>query len=161
MNDSARPSFRSLDRDECMAILGRNSVGRIAYTSGNRVQIEPLSYVQHGAWLYGRTSNGSKLAATSTHWAPVAFEVDEVEAVFQWRSVVVHGGFYTLVDDGRADHDAEWWQGVQLLRGLIPDTFSGDDPVGFRTVLFRMAVQDVTGREAVPGRVPVLAVAAA
>jgi hypothetical protein len=75
-----------------------------------------------------------------------------VEELFRWRSVVVHGGFYTVVDDGLALHDEEWWQGVQLLRTLIPGTFTGNDPVGFRTVLFRLAVQEVTGREAVPGQ---------
>jgi hypothetical protein len=65
--------------------------------------------------------------------------------------VVVHGGFHTVADDGVAGHDEEWWEGVRLLRTLIPDTFTAGDPVGFRTVLFRMAVQELTGREAVPG----------
>jgi nitroimidazol reductase NimA-like FMN-containing flavoprotein (pyridoxamine 5'-phosphate oxidase superfamily) len=150
MSDLTKPRFRSLPREECTAILARNHVGRLAYAAGSRVEIKPLNYVLHEGWLYGRTSRGGHLEANAT-WAPVAFEVDEVEEIFRWRSVVVHGGLYTMVDDGRALHDEEWWQGVQLLRTLIPATFTGDDPVEFRMVLFRMAVQEVTGREAVPG----------
>lgn len=151
MSDPRNPSFRTLSREECTAILARNHVGRLAYTAGNRVEIKPLNYVLHEGWLYGRTSRGAHLEASETTWEPVAFEVDEVEEFFRWRSVVVHGGLYTMADDGRALHDEEWWRGVQLLRMLIPGTFTSDDPVGFRTVLFRMAVQEVTGREAVPG----------
>ncbi len=154
MSDPTYPQFRSLGREECTAILARNHVGRIAYAVGNRVDIVPLNYVYHDGWLYGRTSQGAQLAASATTWAPVAFEVDEVEELFRWRSVVVHGGFYTVVDDGLALHDEEWWQGVLLLRTLIPATFTGDDPVGFRSVLFRIAVQEITGREAVPGEAP-------
>ncbi|HEU4884750.1 MAG TPA: pyridoxamine 5'-phosphate oxidase family protein [Longimicrobium sp.] len=155
------PRFLTLSRDECMAILARNHVGRLAYAVESRVEIKPLNYVYRDGWIYGRTSPGAQLAASSESWAPVAFEVDEVEELFRWRSVVVHGGFYTMADDGLALHDEEWWHGVQLLRTLIPGTFSGDDPVRFRMVLFRLAVQEITGREAVPGQVPAPAEAVA
>lgn len=161
MSNPQRPRIRSLDREECTAILDRNHVGRIAYARENRVDIEPLNYVHHDGWLYGRTSPGAKLAATDRTWAQVAFEVDEVEELFRWRSVVVHGGFYTLVDDGRMAHDHEWWQGIQLLRTLIPETFTGGDPVRFRTVVFRIAVQEITGRESAPGELSALAAAGA
>ena len=151
MSNLSNPRFRTLSREECVAILARNHVGRLAWAVESRVEIKPVNYVYHEGWLYGRTSQGALLADAAATWAPVAFEVDEVEELFRWRSVVVHGGFYTVVDDGLALHDEEWWQGVQLLRTLIPETFTGDDPAGFRTVVFRLAVQEATGREAVPG----------
>lgn len=156
MKDQSNPRFRTLPREECTAILARNHVGRLAWAVGSRVEIKPVNYVHHEGWLYGRTSQGAHLEASAATWAPVAFEVDEVEELFRWRSVVVHGGFYTVVDDGVALHDEEWWHGVQLLRTLIPGTFTGHDPVGFRMVLFRIAVQEVTGREAIPGKAPAL-----
>lgn len=158
MSDSSNPGFRTLSREECTAILTRNRVGRLAWAVGSRVEIKPVNYVHLDGWLYGRTSQGAHLEASATTWAPVAFEVEDL---FRWRSVVVHGGLYTVLDDGVALHDEEWWQGVLLLRTLIPATFTGDDPVGFRSVLFRIAVQEITGREAVPGGAPALAEAAA
>jgi len=154
MSDPTHPRIRALGRDECVAILARNHVGRIAYAWQNHVDIEPLHYVYADGWLYGRTSHGAKLETTGTTWWPVAFEVDEVEGLFRWRSVVVHGGFYTLAEDGPDVEREEWAKGVALLRTLVPGTFTDDDPVSFRTVVFRMAVQEVTGREADPGDAP-------
>ena len=151
---AARPQIRDLSRDECEAILARNHVGRLAYSHNNRVDIEPLHYVHHGEWIYGRTSHGAKLEATGYEWWPVAFEVDEVEGVFQWRSVVIHGGFYTLDEHGPEWQQGEWRRGVELLRQLIPETLAEGDPVPHRRVLFRIALQEVTGREAVPGGAP-------
>ncbi|HEX5870360.1 MAG TPA: hypothetical protein VFY65_08095, partial [Longimicrobium sp.] len=47
--------------------------------------------------------------------------------------------------------EAAFNKGVDLLRELIPETLTPGDPVPFRTVLFRIAVQEMTGREATPG----------
>jgi hypothetical protein len=149
-----QPVIRALDRAECEQILARNHVGRLAYAWQNHVDIEPLHYVFHDGWIYGRTSHGAKMEAVGYTWWPVAFEVDEVEELFRWRSVVVHGGFYVLPEDGSERQADEWEQGVALLRTLLPETLTADDPVSFRTVVFRMAVQEVTGREAVPGGAP-------
>ncbi|MEW5931009.1 MAG: pyridoxamine 5'-phosphate oxidase family protein [Gemmatimonadota bacterium] len=150
MSTNATPRIRTLDRAECDAVLARNHVGRIAYARGNRIDIQPVHYVYHEGWIYGRTRHGALLETTGETWWPVAFEVDEAEELFRWRSVVVHGGFYTVPPDGAEDQQREWEQAVALLRGLLPETFTPDDPVAFRQVLFRIAAQDVSGREALP-----------
>jgi nitroimidazol reductase NimA-like FMN-containing flavoprotein (pyridoxamine 5'-phosphate oxidase superfamily) len=147
---AARPSIRELNREECERILARNRVGRLAYTRQNRVDIEPLHYVYHDGWIYGRTSHGAKIEATGNEWWPVAFEVDEVEDVFQWRSVVVHGGFYVMDEHGPDWEAASWRRGVELLRQIVPETLAEGDPVPHRRVVFRVALQEVTGREATP-----------
>jgi uncharacterized protein len=154
MSTTPAPRIRSLDRAEIDQILARNYVGRLAYAWKNHVDIEPLHYVYDSGWIYGRTSAGTKLEATGETWAPVAFEVDEVEGIFQWRSVVIHGGFYVLDEAGAEWEQAEWRRGVELLRRLIPETLSENDPVAFRTVIFRIAVQEASGREATPGDAP-------
>ena len=146
-----QPRIRTLSREECEQILTRNHVGRLAYSWKNHVDIEPLHYVFDGEWLYGRTSPGAKLTATGEEWWPVAFEVDEVEGLFQWRSVVVHGGFYAIPEDGPEWREAARERSLELLRALVPETLTPDDPAPLRTVLFRIAVQEVSGREATPG----------
>lgn len=147
---TARPVFRDLDRSECDAILSRNHVGRLAYSRGNRVDIEPVHYVYSKEWIYGRTSVGRKIEMTGYDWWPVAFEVDEVQNLFRWTSVVVHGGFYTLEKEGSDTAAQTWENAVELLRTLIPETFTDDDPVPERTILFRIAVQEIRGRSAMP-----------
>lgn len=148
---ATRPRIRALESEACERILARNHVGRMAFAHQNRVDIEPLHYVYQDGWLYGRTSYGAKLQATGQEWWPVAFEVDEVEGIFQWRSVVIHGGFYVMDEHGPDWEVAQWRRGLELLRKLIPETLAEGDPVPHRRVLFRISVQEMTGREAEPG----------
>src|SRR5215213_2929419 len=104
---AAPPSFRALTPDECEALLVRNSVGRLAFSFHDRVDVEPTHYVYEDGWIYGRTSFGSKITPIRhSHW--VAFEVDEADGVFDWRSVVVHGGLYFLDPDGAPEEREEW-----------------------------------------------------
>lgn len=151
MSVTPNPVIRHLGREECVAILARNHVGRLAYTRSNMIDIEPVHYVYADGWIYGRTSEGKKIDTTGYSWWPVAFEVDEVEELFRWRSVVVHGGFYTIPFNGVDWQVEEWERGVEALRTLIPETFTEADPVAFRTIMFRIAVQEISGREATPG----------
>lgn len=139
------PSFRDLTSDEAVAVLARNDFGRLAFTLRNRVDVQPLHYVYDDGWLYGRTREGAKIE-TLRHNQWVAFEVDEVAGPFDWRSVVAHGGFYLLSPDGAGQ--PTWEHAVTQLRRLLPEAMTPDDPVPFRTIVFRIAVQELTGRAA-------------
>ena len=82
---TSAPTFRELPRDECDALLARNHVGRVAFSFHDRVDLEPVHYVYAEGWIHGRTAPGAKVAVLRHHpW--VAFEVDEVEGLFRWRS---------------------------------------------------------------------------
>ena len=144
---AARPIFRALLPEECTALLGRGHVGRLAYVLHGQVGIVPIHYVHAGGWLYGRTAAGEKLAALRSHpW--VAFEVDEVDGPFDWRSVVVRGAFYRLTRDGPAADRARWERAAAAVRTIVPGSFTADDPTPQRDVLFRIHLGEVTGRSA-------------
>ena len=89
------PRFRSLTERDCRALLRHHHAGRLAFTLRDIVDIEPISYVLDGHWLYARTAPGTKLAKLR-HNPFVAFEVDEIVGPFDWRSVVAHGTAYFL-----------------------------------------------------------------
>jgi uncharacterized protein len=130
-------------------MLSRHNVGRIAYASGPRVDIEPINYVYVDGWIYCRTSRGTKVAVIQHHqW--VAFEVDEVDGLFDWRSVVVHGGAYFLDSDSPAVDHHSFAHGVELLSALVPGTRTGHDPTPFRLLIMRIHLDEVTGRAATP-----------
>lgn len=139
------PRLRVLDRAECLALLDRNRVGRLAYARHDQVGIVPLHYVHADGWIYGRTSWGEKLAALRHHpW--VAFEVDELQSTFEGQSVVVRGAFYVLHRDGPLADRARWTRAVELLRTLVPATLTPDDPTPARDVVFRIHVGEISGR---------------
>lgn len=141
------PHIRDLNRDECLELLERNSVGRIAFSHRDRVDIEPLHYVLDGEWIYLRTSAGSKVA-TIVHNQWIAFEIDEVEELFRWRSVVVHGSIHLVTADASGVETHE--HAIEAMRQIIPEALTETDPVPFRDVILRIHLDEVTGREAEP-----------
>ncbi len=147
MYKTTQPVFSELSAADCRVLLERNHVGRLAFAVEGQVDIQPVHYVMGEDWIYGRTSQGTKLRALEHNWR-VAIEVDEIDGLFEWRSVVVHGGFYILSPDGTPSEAARWQDAVEALRRLVARTFKEDDPVPFRDVVFGIAVQDVSGRKA-------------
>ena len=141
------PKFRELSRGECVELLERNQSGRIAYSFHDRLDIEPISYVFADGWIYGRTSPGSKLITIRHHhW--VAFEVDEIEGRYDWRSVVVHGSMYVLHPNG-GDRDREAYQtALDVIQSAEADALTPTDPTPHRNELFRIYVDEMIGRAA-------------
>jgi len=147
---AARPgdvSFHELSRDEIEAMLLRNRVGRLAFTLHDRVDIQPIHYIYERGWLYGRTSEGDKIAVLK-HNQWIAFEVDEVTDLFDWRSIVIHGSLWIMSPRGSPRSEELWTKAAELVSKIIPGALTENDPVGFRQTLFRIAVSDVRGREA-------------
>lgn len=147
---SSAPTFRELSRDECDALLARNHVGRVAFSFHDRVDLEPVHYVYADGWLYGRTAPGAKVAILRHHpW--VAFEVDEVQGLFDWRSVVVHG----VVDMPEADGspaDREAYERILTrIRTVLPSALGASDPAPERVLPFRIHVDTISGRAASTG----------
>lgn len=142
--------LRELSRSEIDAILARNHVGRIGYARQNKVEIRPVHYVYSGDWIYGRTAFGAKyeaLVETAHEWWPVVFEVDEVDDLLNWRSVLVHGGFYAIRAEASPADREIWEHAIELLRTLFPSALGIDDPMPALTTLFRISVQEASGRE--------------
>jgi hypothetical protein len=142
------PLIRALAEEESLAMLARHHVGRIAFSFRDRVDIQPIHYFLDGKWLYGRTSTGSKFS-TLAHNPWCAFEVDEVRDLFDWDSVVVKGPL-ELLDPETASPDA-YDRGLQLMRSLVPETFTSGDPAPHRLILLRLHASELTGRCARPG----------
>ena len=139
--------FFELTHDQIEAVLKRNKVGRLAFSFHDRVDIQPIHYVYQRGWLFGRTSDGNKLA-TLRHNQWIAFEVDEVSGVFDWKSVVLHGSFWLAREHGTPHSEEVFKKAVSLLNTVVPGTLTEDDPVPFRQVVFRIAVTDMRGRAA-------------
>ena len=144
---SPGPRIGALTGEDCEAMLDRHQVGRLAYAFGPRVDIIPIHYVRDGAWLYGRTSPGGKIDAwMRSRW--IAFEVDEVRGPLEWTSVVVHGGLYIIDADGSEEAAETLHHAIEVLRRVVPETGSEQDPVPERSIIFRIHLDEVEGRSA-------------
>lgn len=140
------PRITPMSEADCLALLARHTVGRMAHAFRDRVDITPIHYVFADGWLFARTSHGAKMT-TLEHAPWVAFEVDEIEGVFEWRSVVAHGTAYMMPRDGSALDAEHWSRGIELLRRIVPATGTDNDPVPYRTLVFGIHVDAITGRQ--------------
>ena len=145
-----QPDFHVLERAACEALLMSQHVGRLAFTFRDRVDIEPMHYVYDSGHIYGRTQNGTKVQVLAHHpW--IAFEVDDIKALFDWRSVVVHGRIEFPDPHGSPSDVERFLHAVDMFRTLVPSAFNVDDPTPARELAFVIAVQEMTGRAATSG----------
>ena len=143
--EQLEPVFRDLSNEESEALLERNTVGRVAFSFRDSVDIRPIHYVYSKGWLFGRTSAGDKLT-TLRHHQWVAFEVDEIQGPLNWQSVVVRGSFYRLEREGSA-HDVRLYdRALAAVRSLSPDALTDRDPMAFRAEVFGVSIDSMSGR---------------
>jgi nitroimidazol reductase NimA-like FMN-containing flavoprotein (pyridoxamine 5'-phosphate oxidase superfamily) len=86
-----RNGLEVLPREECVRLLKRATLGRIAVTSGSLPTMFPVNFHCDGNEILVRTGEGTKLHAALDN-AIVAFEVDDFDSMYHsgW-SVVVTG----------------------------------------------------------------------
>src|SRR3954466_9009485 len=88
-------SQRALEFRDAEQLLATHHTGRMAFAFHNRVVMTLVNYVYSGGWIYARLEHGPALSTLEHHqW--VAFEVDEIIGVYDWRTVIVHGSVQFL-----------------------------------------------------------------
>ncbi|HEY9229980.1 MAG TPA: pyridoxamine 5'-phosphate oxidase family protein [Gemmatimonadaceae bacterium] len=140
------PVVSELSPEEANALLARNWIARIAYSWHDRVDVEPIHYVYDEPWIFGRTGVGAKLLALAhNQWCAV--EVDEVDDLFDWRSVVVKGPFMAF--NSALGESDKYDQAVAALRRLVPNALRDGDPTPDRSIVFGIHASEIAGRRMV------------
>ena len=71
-----------------------------------------------------------------------------LEGPLDWRSVVAHGSFRVL-ESGGSESDAELYaRALRLLRAMDPAMGTAGDAVSFRTAIFGVHLDEISGRQA-------------
>ncbi len=114
MGDLDGAGLHILDRSECLRLLARGSVGRIAVTAAALPMILPVRYALDGEVVVLCVGVGSTLDQATRH-AVVAFEVDGADLDGEWSVSAV--GVARPVPEGAETIRAEtlplprWWLG--------------------------------------------------
>jgi len=89
--------LEELDRDECLRLLGTQSIGRVAIATGWAPHVVPVNYVMLRDSVVFRSDRGTKLSLAVTE--PVSFEVDFADPFHRtgW-SVLLQGLAYQASD---------------------------------------------------------------
>jgi nitroimidazol reductase NimA-like FMN-containing flavoprotein (pyridoxamine 5'-phosphate oxidase superfamily) len=104
--------FGELNQEQIDQLLRNEAFGRLGCHVEGKTYIVPISYVYDGESIYGYTIDGMKLQFMQRN-PEVCFQIDHIQNLSNWRSVIVWGTFETLDGDAAA-------QAAQLLmqRGL-------------------------------------------
>ena len=125
-------AFEAIPRDECLALLGSQVLGRVAVADFNAAPlVVPVNYALDGESVVFRTDYGSKFRLAVLRETPVSFEIDGVDPGRRsgW-SVLLQGNATELAQED-----------VERLR-LDPAPWAP----GEKSHWVRIAPQSVTGR---------------
>jgi nitroimidazol reductase NimA-like FMN-containing flavoprotein (pyridoxamine 5'-phosphate oxidase superfamily) len=84
-----------LDARQIEEVLRQGAVGRIGCHAGGRTYVVPITYAYDGECVYGHSAEGQKIRMMRANPA-VCFEVDQMEDLANWRSVIAQGTFEEL-----------------------------------------------------------------
>ena len=84
-----------LNTEEIEQLLGRRMLGRIGCHYGDSIYVVPISYAYDGEYVYCHTHEGLKIDCMR-EYPKVCFEVDHLEDMANWQSVIAWGMFEEL-----------------------------------------------------------------
>jgi nitroimidazol reductase NimA-like FMN-containing flavoprotein (pyridoxamine 5'-phosphate oxidase superfamily) len=137
----------ALAAEQIDRVLHSATVGRIGVHSEGRIYVVPITYVYDGDAVYGHSALGLKIKMMRTS-PDVCFEVDEIDDLSNWQSVIAQGRYEELVGDLAP-------AAMNLLRSrLTPLTASetvgpAGNPAGgtgLAGIAFRIRLGERTGR---------------
>lgn len=122
---------------ECRELLGGRQVGRLAFSTPAGLRVYPVNYVLQGDDIVFRTLPYGEIAGNVVD-AQLAFSVDDLDDEMRSGWHVLAVGTCRRVEDPDQ---------VRLIRDESPPAPWAD---GQRTLYFRIACDDLTGRRVHP-----------
>jgi len=136
-----------LNKREIIEFLESKFIGRIGCHLDGETYIVPVNYVYHHNAVYAHSGEGKKIEMLRAN-PRVCFQVDEIDNMFKWKSVILWGTFEELKGQERQ----------QVMQGLIHRIMSTtDNPArdpshginpAFKDhlIVYRINIQEATGR---------------
>lgn len=142
-----------LNQSEMENLLKQQVTGRIGCHADDTTYIVPINYVYSRPYIYGHSSNGKKMEMMRKN-PKVCFEVDDIQTIFRWKSVIAWGYFEEVTDIAEK---------TRLMQGLIhrimplssnPDDHPShgvtekDSDIGVKIelIVYKINLQIMTGR---------------
>lgn len=145
----------NLTPEEIDAILLKHATGHLACTNGTTPYIVPLAYAFHGAYLVAHSKEGMKIDMMRNN-PSVCFQVDEIDDLTNWRSVIVWGTYEEVTNTKERyymmkflvshllQYHAGELAGVKEMTRTLNNQ-AEEHPVN-RPVVYRIRIREKTGR---------------
>ncbi len=144
--------FGELTAAEIEQVLQSQITGRIGCSNHDAIYVVPISYAYYNSHIYCHTHEGMKLRFMRQN-PSVCFQVDILENMANWKSVICQGMFEELI----TDKEREMALHILLQRNfplVTSDTvhlganwpFAPEDHHHIKGILFRINITQKTGR---------------
>lgn len=134
-----------LTAERIESVLRENVVGRIGVHAYGRTYVVPITYAYDGKHVYAHSAEGMKLHLMREN-PHVCFEVDHMDDLANWHSVIAWGTFEEL--RGEAAREA-----LEILLDRIEPELAGPPGASAHprsgmtpAVLYRILLEEKTGR---------------
>lgn len=144
--------FGKLNADEIENVLTSQMIGRIGCNDNNTTYIVPISYAYDGNYVYCHTHEGLKIVMMRAN-PNVCFEVDTMENMGNWKSVIAWGIFEELIENDKRKMGIK-----KLFNRTVPAIpsktlqlspqwpFPPDDGEHLQGIIFRIKLNKKSGR---------------
>ncbi|HEY5368959.1 MAG TPA: pyridoxamine 5'-phosphate oxidase family protein [Hanamia sp.] len=144
--------FDTLSNKQIIDVISNNVVGRLGCHADGKTYVVPVSYAYDGDYIYIRSFEGMKLAMMRKN-PNVCFQVDKMESMADWESVIIWGNFEELTDAKERE------KGLKiLLSRILPNVstnmvkmtpewpFPTNDFNRIDGIVYRIHITEITGR---------------
>lgn len=140
----------SLKKEQCERILLGNMIGRIGCHT-EKTFVVPITYVFDNGYIYAHSKDGLKIKMMRKN-PKVCFQVDQIDNMTNWRSVILWGTFQELKSN------AEQAKAFKILVSGLEAFTTGDSVKPPKTVdernprkekkpvFFRISIEEISGR---------------
>jgi len=142
----------SLNNKQIEHLLYSLIIGRLGCHAYNKTYVVPITYAYDGTYIYGHTKEGLKIEMMRKN-PEVCFEVDAIENMSNWRSVIAWGTFEEL----KIPKERE--EGMQKLMDIVMPLMTGETTINnpmkdshqkyieaMKGVVYRIKLKEKTGR---------------
>lgn len=142
-----------LSEQQIESLLKQQVIGRIGCYAKGCCYVVPVNYVYDGTCIYGHSAQGQKISMMRKN-PQICFEVDDIQSVFHWKSVIAWGHFEEITNaderertmqrlihrimpltNGPADHP---WHGITENEKAVGDTLE--------LIVYKIILTKKTGR---------------
>lgn len=78
-------------------LLKTQFTGRIGCCADNMPYVVPINYVYKNGYIYGHSASGKKIATLRKN-PQVCFQVDDIENIMTWKSVIAWGTYSEITE---------------------------------------------------------------
>ena len=147
--------MKNLENQESNDLLRENHFGHLAFIADNKSFVIPITYYYDSDEnkIIAYSGPGHKIDSMRIN-PSVAFQVEEVNSINSWRSVLIHGEFEEI---NGAEAKYELHKFAEGVKNVISEKenrnlqyiseFSSDIYAGGTTIVYKIKITDIIGKQ--------------